>query len=256
MGFYIPRRALSPSSINYKKGIHRGHTSGLPGVDTDLIAANIKYNVTLFGIAGTMVSWLTEINKSKSVLALPTKSIAILEDHSGGAFTSTPALTVPAPATKVASAENSMVVVDSCEAAWDEYVQANVTSTLETTDVKVGSGSAKLDVGATAAVGRLATHDFASLNGTAYNYIKFWIKSTVTINSGDLSILLDDTAECVSPLKDLNMGALTANTWTEKSLALGDASGLGALISVGIDMDVDKGAFVLYIDQIRLTKGV
>ena len=116
--------------------------------------------------------------------------------------------------------------------------------------------SEKLDVADAQAVGLLATQVYAPMNLTTYNYIKLWIRSTVNTNLADLQFLLDDTAGCVSPLKDLDIPALVANTWTELVLPLGDASGLGAIISLGINMAIDLGAFVLNIDQIRATKGV
>jgi len=44
---------------------------------------------------------------------------------------------------------------------------------------------------------------------------------------------------------------LSAGTWTEVELDLGDASGLTAIISLGIKMVVDKGAFDFWIDEVR-----
>ncbi|OBW62935.1 MAG: hypothetical protein A9183_00735 [Dehalococcoides mccartyi] len=253
MGFYVARRAISPTSSDYKKGLHRGHASGLAGVDADLIAANIKYNIVLFGITGTMVIWQAQQNKALT-LALPSVSLATIEDHSGGNSPVVPtALSLDLPTIGVATAQPYSILSD-CESAWSEYVQAGVTVTADA-DCKVGTKSNKLVITDGVSVGRLATTSFGAMDLSSFKYIKFWIKSSVTINTNELSILLDDHAGCVSPAKDLNVGALVANTWTEKLLALGDASGLTAVISLGLDMDVDKGAFDLFIDQVRVTEG-
>ena len=187
-------------------------------------------------------------------IAIPKISLAVAEDHSGGGFTATPSLTIPAPSVTGVAAL-SWVLVEDCEDAWDEYIQANVTSTADTGDKQIGSASAKMAAGTDAAVGRLATEDIASADLTSYNYLRAWVKSSVTITSGDISILLDDHAECVSPTEDLNIGDLVANTWTQISLPFNDASNLGAIISMGIDMKNDKGAFDFRIDQVRATEG-
>jgi len=187
-------------------------------------------------------------------IPLPKISLAVAEDHSGGAFTATPSLTIPAPSVTGVAAL-SWVLVEDCEDAWSEYVQANVTSTADGADYQIGSASAKMAAGTDAAVGRLATEDITSANLTSYNYLRAWVKSSVTITSGDIAILLDDHAECVSPTEDLNMGDLVANTWTQVSLAFDTPANLGAIISIGIDMKNDKGAFNFWIDQVRATEG-
>lgn len=256
MGLLIPIRTLSASSSEYLKGIHRGHPFGLQGIEPDLIAENIKWNTTIFGIMGTMVIWRRAFGKNLSLPALPSISKSINENHSGGSHLMNKSWAVPAISSISENVELSYAVLDDCEAAWDEYVAADVISTIDVADFKVGTGSQKIDVASNASVGRLATNNFGPLDGPcAYNYLKFWIKSSIAINTNELSILLDDTSGCTSPIKDLNIGVLTANVWTEKTLALGDPSGLGALISIGIDMDIDKGAFTLRVDQVRLTKG-
>ncbi len=115
--------------------------------------------------------------------------------------------------------------------------------------------SAKMAVADLAAVGRLATEDIGPFDLSPYKYLKAWVRSSVIISSNDLSILLDDHAQCISPSKDLDIGDLAADTWTEIVLDMGDTSGLTAIISIGIDMDIDKGIFDFWIDQVRATKG-
>jgi hypothetical protein len=254
MGFYIPRRALSADSSAYKKGLHRGNASGLPGVDPDLVAENIKWNTTIFGVLGTMVIWRWTFAKSLAV-PTPTNQLTVAENHAGGAFDESFALSTAIPSIAVPITELSYVVFDDCDTAWDESVSPGVVCSADAADKKYGTASNLFTVDAAATVGQLATNSFGPVDARAYNYVKFWIKSSVNITSGDLQYQLDDTPGCVSPLKEINIGALTANTWTEKILALGDASGLSAVCSHCIAMDIDKGAFTLRVDQFRFTKG-
>jgi len=242
----------------YPQGYHKGNIIGLDGVDADLIAGNIKYGMRMFGILGTMVQWIYDLfgeTGEPAGLVIPTPSIGLVaaQASSPPGLTATPALAVPVP-TIGKTAELSWLLLDDCEAAWDEYVQANVVSTADNVVFKIGAASAKMAVADLAAVGRLATHDIGPFDLSPYRYLKGWVRNSVALDSGDISILLDEHAQCVSPLKDLNIGAIVANTWTEVTLDMGDTSGLVAIISIGIDMDVDKGIFDFWIDQARSTE--
>lgn len=188
-------------------------------------------------------------------LVIPTPSVSQLtEQHSSPpGKTATPSLTIPAPSVSQVT-ETSWVLIDGCEDAWDEYVQAEVTSTADNVTFKIGTASAKMAVADAAGVGRLAT-EVISVDLSPYKYLKAWVRSSVNLDAANLSILLDEHAQCISPLKDLSLPAITANTWTEVLLDMGDTSGLTAIISIGIDMDVDKGIFDFWIDQVRATKG-
>jgi len=258
-----PLVALNPALNAYPAGRHLGNPGGLSAVDTDLIPAKIMKSTTIFGVLGTMVTWIYDLLAEQAIgyLTVPIPTIssppAITNLNAGdGGQTATPVLPIPLPVLALTECANSMLLIDDCEAnIWDEFVGASVTSTIDAVVFKCGTHSAKLDVADAEAVGRLATLDIASTDLTTYNYIKVWVRSSVAINAADLHFLLDEHAQCVSALKTLDIGALVANTWTEVSLALGDASALGAIISIGINMSVDKGAFLFYIDQVRATKG-
>lgn len=143
------------------------------------------------------------------------------------------------------------VVIEDCEDAWNEFVGANVTSTLESTDVKVGIGSAKITVGVDAAVGILATEVISpAINLTTRKEVSLWIKSTVQTNAGDLQLLLDDSPNCATPLETLDIPALAAGVWTKVNLTLSNPAALTTVVSVGLKMAVDKGAFIVYVDQV------
>jgi hypothetical protein len=145
-----------------------------------------------------------------------------------------------------------VTVIEDCEDAWNEYVNAHVTSSLETSDVKAGSGAAKLVVALGALAGEiLATEAITSIDLTGVSHLSAWIKASKNVAAGDLQFLLDDHASCASPLEAIDIPALTANTWTRVSIPFADPSALTAIISLGIKMVTDLGAFTLYVDDVR-----
>jgi hypothetical protein len=143
-------------------------------------------------------------------------------------------------------------VIEDCEDAWNESVDADVTSAIDAADKKVGVNSVKLTVAGTASAGdKLATEAIGPLNLTAAKEITAWVKSSVALNAGDVQLLLDDTAACATPLETLNLPAIPINAWTKVNLKLATPANLTAIISVGVKQVVDKGAFVLWLDDLR-----
>lgn len=143
--------------------------------------------------------------------------------------------------------------VDNCDTdpvAWADGSGGDVTPSRNTTSPQDGTAFVRLTVAAGAGVELLAYHDITSIDLSGYKAIGFWFRSDISLNAGDLQFLLDDTVACPSPLKTLNIPAIVANTWTWVNLALGDASGLTGVVSIGITQAVDKGAMVIDIDQI------
>jgi hypothetical protein len=141
-------------------------------------------------------------------------------------------------------------VVHDCEAAWDETVDADVTVT--TSAGVVGTNCNKLAVAAGAGTNHLlATDNVSSMNLSSYTFIDVWLKSSVNTAAGDLKLLLDDTASCVSALESIAVPALTANTWTRCRLKLATPANDTAIISVGLYQVTDLGAFDLYVDDVR-----
>ena len=133
-----------------------------------------------------------------------------------------------APAAAVASG-TAEVELEDCEDAWNEKVDGGVIGGIDSGDYKKGSASVKLIVSAdVAADDILATevvHD-TGIDMTADTHIKLWIKSSVACeNAGDLVLMISEVAECGGAegetLKSRNLPALTANVWTECTIALG-----------------------------------
>lgn len=139
-------------------------------------------------------------------------------------------------------------LVDSCESAWT--ASANVTST-DDTDFKVGAKSAKHIIDAAFTAGLASYFDFVAKDLTAATHIHAWVKSSVATTTGQLRLYLDNTSACASPLEELQIPALDADTWTRVSLAIATPAGLGAVVSVGLKVQTDIGAQTVYLDDIR-----
>jgi hypothetical protein len=145
-------------------------------------------------------------------------------------------------------------VIHACEAAWDELVDADVTASADTTAgcFKVGSKSAKFVIATNLSAGDIiATDDFTAKDLSSYTHIVAWVKSSVALSAGDIQILLDNTAQCASPVESLDVPALAANTMTQIKIALAAAASCTAIVSVGLKAIVDKGAMSFWIDDIR-----
>jgi len=146
------------------------------------------------------------------------------------------ALGAPAAAVAAGTAE---VELEDCEDAWNELVDGGVISETDATDYKKGTKSIKLTVSTDVAGDDiLATEAVTSTNMTSDTHIKFWIKSSVACDSGDLVVRVSESVEggVVEAYEDMNVT---------------DASDLAAVISVALIMHVDKGECVIHLDDLR-----
>ena len=146
-------------------------------------------------------------------------------------------------------------VLHNCDAVWDELVDGDVTASLDTDNEKDGTGCLKLVVAAGCAAGDiLATEDITSLDISDCDEVTAWIWSSAALTAGDIQILLDNTAQCASAVESLDIPAVSANTWTRVVISLANPTSDSAIISIGLKMVVDKGAFTLRADDIRAYK--
>lgn len=145
-------------------------------------------------------------------------------------------------------------LIHDCEAAWDELVDGDATVTLDTTIERQGSGCAKMVIGAGLGNGDIiATDNITSLDLSSAEKVRFWAYSTDARASGDLQLLLDDTASCASPVETIDFPALTAATWTLCTLTLANPGSDTAIISVGVKFTNNAEASTIYVDHIRGT---
>lgn len=142
--------------------------------------------------------------------ALATKKLGVFNLAKGRPFSKVIAASnapanVKAQADAVCDQGRTNTVLDDCEDAWNEYVDTNVTSELDTTNKAVGSGSAKLTLTGVGADTLLATEVITERNLTSIRAIRLWLRSSKIFDYGDYQLLLDNHAQCVSPEETLNL---------------------------------------------------
>ena len=148
----------------------------------------------------------------------------------------------------------TFTTLHSCNAEFDETVDTDITVTVDTEDKKRGTGSNKFVIAGAATGGEIATDSIASKDISKYDYLECWVKSTVPTSSGNLKILLDDSASCASPKETLDVPALTANTWTYVRMALANPETDTAIISIGLEYDSELGACQVRLDDIKVVQ--
>ncbi len=143
--------------------------------------------------------------------------------------------------------------LDSCDVAWT--ANANVTQAQESTAglFKEGVAAQKFTIAAAFTTGIAAYKAITSIDLSKQKYVYCWIKSDVQTTLGQLQLVIDDTAACVSPVKAWDIPALSAGVNTLVEIACGDMSGCGAIISVGLKVVTDIGAQVVTLDYVCMT---
>ena len=139
----------------------------------------------------------------------------------------------------------------SCNTAFDDSVDSNFTITANTEDYKRGSASNKIVIADGASAGDTASDTITSVNIEKYDYIEFWIKSTVATSAGNLKIHLVDAGGIE---ESLDVPALTADTWKYCRVALSNPEDNTAITQVRFEYDSDLGACVVYLDDIKAVK--
>jgi hypothetical protein len=154
--------------------------------------------------------------------------------------------------------------IHSCDAVFDESgtssstlaQNANITATADTEDKKQGTASNRFVYAAGASAGDKTTDSITSKDISGYDYIEGWVKIALAAgtSAGNLKILLDDTVRCASPLEELNVPALTNDTWTYFRVPLATPELDTAIISVGLEYDADLTACTVWIDDLKAVK--
>jgi len=143
--------------------------------------------------------------------------------------------------------------LESCDSVWTASTGI-ITATAATDYYREGSASTRLVVPLASATGLLATKTIPAMDIFPYNQLEIWVRSSSALAAADIQVVLDDTAACASPVETLDIPATSANTWTRHKISLADAYSNAdiKIISVGLNMDVDKGAFFIWVDDIRV----
>jgi hypothetical protein len=144
------------------------------------------------------------------------------------------------------------IEIHGCNTTFDETTDADFTQALDTEDRKQGN-SLKLTVAAGASAGDFITDNISSKDLSKYTHLEGWVKSNVVLDAADYVIRLDNgvVQGDSSDLEILSLPAVSVDTWTFFRIALANPESDTAIISIGIEMNVDKGAHVIYFDDIR-----
>lgn len=148
----------------------------------------------------------------------------------------------------------------ACSAAFDETEDASFTQALDTKDKKQGAQSLKLTISASAEADDVIADSITSTNISGYDYVEFWIKSTVGTNAGDLKIHLDSTtiteatANASQTDEALSVPALTADKWTFCRVQLANPESDTAITSIALEYHADIGACTVWLDDISVVR--
>ena len=141
------------------------------------------------------------------------------------------------------------VTLSTGDSAWTG--STNVTSTLDSTDKKQGTGSADLLLDASFTTGLVAYDDLSTtVDLSSIDTIQMWVKYGTTTSSGDIELVLDDTAGCGSVLENIDFPQLAGSTWNLITLSISDNSDMTAVKCVGINLVTDDGSQTLNVDNV------
>jgi hypothetical protein len=151
------------------------------------------------------------------------------------------------------------IVIHNCDTAWNEYVDSDISSLVNNVSYKQGTGSVELFSPAGSGPQIVMATAAVVKDLTTVKAIRFWFKTHQSHAAGDLKFLLDNTANCGSPLETLNFPAIAAgdiDVWKEITLILHDPTALGAIISIGLRSDPAVTVTDhYYIDNVRGVTG-
>jgi hypothetical protein len=135
------------------------------------------------------------------------------------------------------------IVVHDCDSIWDEQVIPNVTWARVSDNVLTCS----VDAGHT--TGLLGSKAVGPLDLRYADRLTFKLQSSIALAAGDLELVLDNTALCASPIVVKSLPAMAAYKPIsfDLDLAAESVTGIDAVISVGIRLTVDRGAWQLQV---------
>lgn len=138
------------------------------------------------------------------------------------------------------------LVIDDGEDTWAETVVGGVA--LSTVTGKVGNAARATTTGIGATT--LLMSEAITKDLTAYDAVVGYFRASVSTSTGDLHLQLDDTASCASPIEDLSIPALSANTWRLCCMRLATPASLGSIISVGLYQNTDLADGTFDVDDV------
>lgn len=142
------------------------------------------------------------------------------------------------------------VLVAPTSSVWGT-IDTDVTASIDS-EVQVRGGSLKLVIAAGASAGDdLATDTVATVDISRYTHLEFWIRSTITLSAGDLSIILSDSGGVEETLSV--PAVASADTWVFHRIAFDSPESNTAITTIAIDYTADGGAYTLWVEDFQAT---
>ena len=164
--------------------------------------------------------------------------------------------------TKLAGKSGDVYVADlllsNCEVAWDSGTHGTASLNTTATYVKVGSGSAKIEIDTAIETGDIIAYDtITEADISDYSHILCWAYSSVTTELLDYRIGVGTTGSGAAPTTTVEVPALTATTWKycHCTLAAGTFAATEAGTVIGLESNANGAdGDIIYLDDIRAAK--
>lgn len=145
-------------------------------------------------------------------------------------------------------------LLEDCEDAWDERVDAGLSCTITGTGEVAGTYRIEISGAATVVSGAMITEAISGVDITGYNALHCNIECDRNTSAGDIYLLASNSASGASPITAA-VPALISGTKTCVGLAV-DLTGLSGCASVGVVIsgsNLPGQAFKIWIDDFRAT---
>ena len=141
--------------------------------------------------------------------------------------------------------------IDDLNSSTYESKDTSVTVSSTSEMTRFTSNSIQLDITASIDDGDVIfSRSIGSTDISRFTHVEFWIWAQTAVAASDLALLLDDTANCGSPLETITLPALSARTWTYCRLALANPEDDTAIISVGLEYNANNGANTIIMNKL------
>lgn len=142
--------------------------------------------------------------------------------------------------------------ISDCETAWTGVT--NTTVTASTTVFKEGSKAMSCVVASAFTTGKAAYFATGTLDLSAYQQVCFWVRATVALAAGTLSLRLCSDIAGATTVHTLAIPALPAtNTWLPVVVDTGSALN-SAIASVALYCDTDPATVTVWVDNVNACK--
>jgi flagellin-like protein len=155
----------------------------------------------------------------------------------------------------------SETIVTPADISWS-VATSSVSSTPDSLQKKRGGSSTQVTVQTAHITGLAAWEDTPGIvNLSDQTQLRLWIRSTTTTVDGQLEIILDEDAACISPEAEIHIPGLAANAWTLVTAAITQTDGVtpvanqnkDQIVCVGLDVKSDlstSGDVNINLDQL------